>query len=542
MIYRGTIVDIHRRQLFWGEVAIEGEQITRIRPLQQGDGGPPYLLPGFVDAHVHVESSMLPPQEFSRLAAVHGTIATVSDPHEIANVLGVEGVYWMLANSQHSVFPILFGAPSCVPATSFETAGAVLDAATVRTLLEDERIGYLSEVMNYPAVLQGEPEVMEKIAAAHAYGKPIDGHAPGLRGASAAAYARAGITTDHECVTLDEALDKIAAGMHILIREGSAARNFDALHPLLGMYPQRVMFCTDDLHPDALVAGHINRIVARAVQQGYDLFDVLRAATLNPTLHYRLPIGLLREGDRADFITVESLRTFTVIETFIAGRCIAQEGKSLIPHSPSAAVNKWAPSFVRAEDFQLPAHAPLIRVIGALDGQLVTNHCIVEASIRDGMYVPDIERDLLLIAVVNRYAAAPPAVGFITGFGLRHGALASSVAHDSHNIIAVGASAEELTTAINAVIESRGGIAVCQGAQCMVLPLPIAGLMSNQDGYTVAQEYAALDRWAKQLGSPLRAPFMTLSFMALLVIPSLKISDRGLFDVERFEFVPIEAA
>ncbi|MCS7303002.1 MAG: amidohydrolase family protein, partial [Candidatus Kapabacteria bacterium] len=422
------------------------------------------------------------------------------------------------------------------------TAGAVLDAATVRTLLEDERIGYLSEVMNYPAVLQGEPEVMEKIAAAHAYGKPVDGHAPGLRGASAAAYARAGITTDHECVTLDEALDKIAAGMHILIREGSAARNFDALHPLLGMYPQRVMFCTDDLHPDALVAGHINRIVARAVQQGYDLFDVLRAATLNPTLHYRLPIGLLREGDRADFITVESLRTFTVIETFIAGRCIAQEGKSLIPHSPSAAVNKWAPSFVRAEDFQLPAHAPSIRVIGALDGQLVTNHCIVEASIRDGMYVPDIERDLLLIAVVNRYAVAPPAVGFITGFGLRHGALASSVAHDSHNIVAVGTSAEDLATAINAVIESNGGIAVCQGAQCRVLPLPIAGLMSNQDGYTVAQEYAALDRCAKQLGSPLRAPFMTLSFMALLVIPSLKISDRGLFDVERFEFVPIEAA
>lgn len=540
MIYQGTIVDIHARRLFWGEIVIEGERITHIHSLREGDHGPPYLLPGFVDAHVHIESSMLPPREFSRLAVLHGTIATVSDPHEIANVLGVEGVHWMLDNAADGAFPIMFGAPSCVPATQFETAGATLDADAVAALLADERIGYLSEVMNYPGVLHHEPGVMAKIAAAIAAGKPVDGHAPGLRGAQAAAYAAAGITTDHECTTLDEALDKIAAGMKIIIREGSAARNFDTLHPLIGSYPDRVMFCTDDLHPDALVGGHINRIVARAVSMGYDLFDVLRAASFNPAQHYRLPIGLLRVGDRADFITVESLRSFEVIETYIGGQCVVCQGEHTMEHRPCSTPNKWQALSVRVDDFRIPARGSLLRVIGALDGQLLTEHRIVEAPIRDGVYVPDRERDLALIAVVNRYSGAPPAVGFITGFGLHRGALASSVAHDSHNIVAVGTSPEELACAINAVIESQGGLAVCDGSECDVLPLPIAGLMSPDDGLTVAARYSALDRRAKELGSPLRAPLMTLSFMALLVIPSLKISDHGLFDGERFELVSLE--
>ncbi len=537
MIYQGTIVDIHQRTLYWGEIIIEGDRIARISVLHQGDGGPPYLLPGFIDAHVHIESSMLPPAEFSRLAAVHGTIATVSDPHEIANVLGTDGVEWMLANAVGAAFPILFGAPSCVPATVFETAGATLDARSVAELLADERIGYLSEVMNYPGVLAQDPEVMAKIAAARAAGKPVDGHAPGLHGDDAAAYAAAGISTDHECVSLEESLDKITAGMHIIIREGSAARNFAALHPLLGTHPERVMFCTDDLHPDELIAGHINRIVARAVQSGYNLFDVLRAASLNPAQHYRLSIGLLRPGDRADFISVESLRTFTVLETFVAGRCVARQGEPLHKALPCDRPNRWAATQVRPEDFLIPARSSTIRVIGARDGQLITDHLTFDARISSGFYAPDVERDLLLIAVVNRYHSAPPAVGFIHGFGLKQGALASSVAHDSHNIVAVGTSPDELATAINALIACGGGVAVCQGTNCHVLPLPIAGLMSNETGYRVAQQYSALDRQAKELGSPL----MTLSFMALLVIPSLKLSDRGLFDGARFTFVPLEA-
>jgi adenine deaminase len=541
MIYQGTVVDIHTRRMFWGELIVEGDRIERIRMLSDGDCGPPYILPGFVDAHVHIESSMLPPHEFSRLAAVHGTIATVSDPHEIANVLGTDGVRWMLRWAQQSAFPIMLGAPSCVPATTFETAGAVLDADAVAALLADESIGYLSEVMNYPGVLQRDADLMAKIAASVALGKPVDGHAPGLRGADAAAYAAAGISTDHECTSLDEALDKIAAGMHIIIRQGSAARNFAALHTLLDSHPDRVMFCTDDLHPDALVAGHINRLVAHAIQIGHDVFNVLRAASLNPARHYRLPIGLVRQGDRADFITVQSLRTCTVIETFVGGTCIAREGAPLETYSQCDTPNRWAPQAVHARAFMVPATSNRVRVIGARDGQLVTDHLIVDAPVERGIYCADIERDLLLITVVNRYTPSTPAVGFIKGFGLRRGALASSVAHDSHNIIAVGTSAEELATAVNALVESGGGLSVCEGHRCDVLPLPIAGLMSNRDGYHVAAQYAALDRRAKELGSPLSAPLMTLSFMALLVIPSLKISDRGLFDGVQFAPVPLEA-
>lgn len=541
MIYRGSIVDIHARELLLGELLIEGDRIRRITKVRSGDAGPPYLMPGFVDAHVHVESSMLPPSEFSRLAAVHGTVATVSDPHEIANVLGTEGVAWMLADADEATIPILFGAPSCVPATSFETAGAELDAEAVASLLADERIGYLSEVMNYPAVLAEDPEVMAKVAAARAVGKPIDGHAPGLRGSAAARYASAGIQTDHECTSLEEALDKIAAGMHILIREGSAAKNFAALHPLLERYPERVMFCTDDLHPDELTTGHINRIVARAVREGYNLFDVLRAASLNPAIHYNLPIGLLRPGDRADFLVVDSLETFEVVETYVAGRCVAREGVPLCNWRPCSTPNRWEVATVTTEDFCLPARSEQIHVIGARDGQLVTDHLVLDAPVREGFYLPDPTHDLAMIAVVNRYTPAPPACGFIRGFGLERGALASSVAHDSHNIVAVGASVEELVAAINALVVCGGGLAVAEGNTCQVLPLPVAGLMNERQGYDVAQKYRGLDVRAKELGSRLRAPLMTLSFMALLVIPALKLSDRGLFDVERFQPIPLEA-
>jgi adenine deaminase len=541
MIHRGTVVDIHSRELFLGEVVIDDGHIARIVRIRTGDGGPPYLMPGFVDAHVHIESSMLPPFEFSRRAAVHGTIATVSDPHEIANVLGVEGVTWMLSNAESAVFPIMFGAPSCVPATHFETAGAQLDSSAVAALLADERIGYLSEVMNYPAVLAGEPEIMAKIAAAKVVRKPIDGHAPGVRGNEAARYASAGIQTDHECTTLDEALEKLAAGMAILIREGSAARNFEALHPLIELHPNRVMFCTDDLHPDALVDGHINRLVARAVLAGYNLFDVLRAASVNPAKHYRLPIGLLREGDRADFIIVESLKSFDVSETYVAGNCVARDGQPLHPFHSCDTSNRWQAATVTSDDFRLVAQSSQIHVIGVRDGQLVTDHLVLAAPVQDGYYVPDPAEDLAMIAVVNRYTPAPPAIGFVRGFGLQRGALASSVAHDSHNIVAVGASIDELVQAINALVTCRGGLAVTEGSRCDVLPLPIAGLMSNRESTHVAAAYSALDARAKELGSALRAPLMTLSFMALLVIPALKLSDRGLFDVERFELISLEA-
>lgn len=537
---RGFVVDLFARRIFPAELSVHQGRIQAIVPMEAQQVERVYLLPGFVDAHVHVESSLLPPPEFARLATVHGTVATVSDPHEIANVLGIEGVRYMMRTGQQVPFKFCFGAPSCVPATRFESAGAELSADDIRTLFT-EGITYLSEMMNFPGVLSGEPDVLAKLAVARAMGRPIDGHAPGLRGEQVRQYAAAGITTDHECTELEEALEKIAAGMKILIREGSAARNFDALHPLLRLHPESCMFCTDDQHPDLLVQGHINELVRRAVALGYDLFDVLRAASLHPVQHYGLPVGLLRVGDPADFIVVEDLTDFRVLRTYINGELVANEGKPLLEHRSVECPNQFRARPKRVEEFRLPAQGTRARVIEAYDGQLLTGELLLPVRTHDGEVLPDPEQDILKLTVVNRYADAPPAVALIRGFGLRRGALASSVAHDSHNVIAVGASDEELCRAVNAVIEHRGGLAVVEGEEVLVLPLPIAGLMSPEDGYTVARLYTALDQRAKQLGSPLRAPLMTLSFMALLVIPALKLSDRGLFDGRSFRFTSLWA-
>lgn len=543
-----NVVDVFARTVRPATVRVASGRIAAIEPT--GPLGPdaalPYALPGFVDAHVHVESSLLVPSEFARLAVAHGTVATVSDPHEIGNVLGVAGVEYMLDNAAASPFKFCFGAPSCVPATPFETAGAEITAADIERLFQNPKIGYLAEMMNWPGVLNRDAGVMEKIALAHAAGRPVDGHAPGLRGADAARYASAGIATDHECFTADEARDKLAAGMKILIREGSAARNFDALIELLPAHYPDLMFCSDDKHPDTLVLGHIDALVRRAVALGNDVFDVLQVACVNPVAHYHLPVGLLRVGDPADFIVVDNLTDFRVRQTYLDGQLVAENGRSRLPAAPVAAANNFHAEPVRAEDFRLPAPAagagapaPTLRVIECFDGQLITARLDAPARVEAGNIVADPARDVLKLAVVNRYRAhVPPAVAFIKGFGLTAGALASSVGHDSHNITAVGCDDASLARAVNLVIGARGGLAaVGPGGEELLLPLPVAGLMSDQPGPAVAAAYAAIDALAKRLGSPLGAPFMTLSFMALLVIPSLKLSDKGLFDGEAFRFV-----
>ncbi|MCE7926843.1 MAG: adenine deaminase [Haliscomenobacteraceae bacterium CHB4] len=551
-----NLVDLHQRRIYPAEISIEGGRITRIRETGSVPAEAGYLLPGFVDSHVHIESSMLPPAEFARLAVVHGTVATVSDPHEIANVLGAEGVAFMLDDAARVPFKFCFGAPSCVPATAFETAGAVMDAVAVEKLLQHPAIGYLSEMMNFPGVLHGDAEVLAKIAVARRLGKPVDGHAPGLRGDDASRYFAAGITTDHECFTYEEGLEKARLGVKILIREGSAARNFEALWPLIKEFPGRVMFCSDDKHPDDLVRGHINELVLRALNNDCDLFDTLRAACLNPVGHYNLSVGLLREGDPADFVRVADLHSFRVLETWLDGQKAAENGQSLLPRLDTAAPNRFLAKPKMPADFQLPgfsaqpgqaatrSHRPTAnaRIIEALDGQIVTGSFWEELPVSDGLISPDPLRDMLKITVVNRYTPdSKPAVGFVRGFGLRQGALASSVAHDSHNIVAVGTDDAALCAAINAIIEAKGGISATDGTGgTRVLPLPIAGLMSQSDGYTLAREYSLLDTWTKEtLGCRLRAPFMVLSFLALPVIPQLKITDLGLFDVERFGFVPV---
>lgn len=532
-----NIVDIEARGIYRGTVQWRGGLVSDIVSAGAADPALPYLLPGFVDAHVHVESSMLVPTEFARLAVRHGTVAAVSDPHEIANVLGVAGVRFMLDNAAATPFHFLFGAPSCVPATPFETAGGRLGVEEVAELLDDPRIGYLSEMMNFPGVLAGDPEVKAKLDAARLRGLPVDGHAPGLTGEDARQYVAAGISTDHECFLLKEARDKLAAGMHILIREGSAARNFDTLQPLIASHPGRVMFCSDDKHPDDLAEGHMDRLVARAVAAGHDLFDVLAIACRNPVRHYRLPVGGLRPGDAFDAILVRDLKDFRVQATWLAGEKVAEDGRSLLPSVPVSPANVWRARPITLRDLDYPATGGPVPVIQALDGQLVTTESFETPPSVNGHLIPSVNSDLLLLLVLNRYQPEAPALAFIRGFGLRRGALASSVAHDSHNIVAVGASLPDLVAAVNSVVASGGGVSVADGGQIRSLPLPVAGIMSDRDGDEVAGRYAELDALARGLGSGLRAPFMTLSFMALLVIPELKLSDKGLFDGRSFSFV-----
>jgi len=535
----GRIVDLTTRTEYPGTVEFSGGVIRRL-VRDAHPRGPGLILPGLVDAHIHIESSMLPPSEFARLAVVHGTVATVSDPHEIANVLGAAGVAYMIADARRTPFKFHFGAPACVPATPWETSGAELDARAVTRLLAQPAVGYLAEVMDFPGVLARASELLAKIAAARRQGKPVDGHAPGLRGAAAAAYAAAGISTDHECFTLGEARDKIAAGMHILIREGSAAKNFAALAPLLKTHPARCMFCCDDLHPDRLVRHHIDAHVRRALATGADRFDVIACASANAVMHYGLPVGQLRAGDPADFIVVDGWRRFRVRRTYLAGRLAAAGGRSYLPREAIKPVNCFRAQPRRPEDFAVAARPGRLNVIEALNGQLVTRHRRLPARVVAGRTEADPARDLLKLAVINRYAPrAPVAIGFIRGFGLRAGAFASSVAHDSHNIVAVGADDVSLAAAVNLVIANRGGLSVAAPGRRAVLPLPIAGLMAMGDGRAVARRYLALDAFVKELGSRLDAPFMTLSFMALLVIPDLKLSDRGLFSGSRWEPQPL---
>ncbi len=536
----GNIVDVLNRKIFPGTISVEDGKIKSVTP---NDGKyDNYIMPGFVDAHVHVESSMLIPSEFARLSVLHGTVATVSDPHEIGNVLGVAGVRYMIANGKKVPFKFYFGAPSCVPATSFETAGAVITAEDIKKLFEEDGLKYLSEMMNYPGVLHRDPLVMDKINIAHSLGRPVDGHAPGLRGDNAKKYIEAGISTDHECFTLDEALDKIKYGMKILIREGSAAKNYEALHPLLKSHPDMVMFCSDDKHPNDLVISQIDDHVRRSVAYGYDLFDVLNAACVNPVKHYKLNVGLLQTGDPADMIVVNNLTDFKVLETYINGRLVADSGKSLIESVPSEIVNNFNTSRKQVSDFAINGEddgAPVIRVIKALDGQLITEELHEPAKLFDAKLVSNTDNDVLKIAVVCRYNNAKPGVAFIRNFGLKRGAIASCVGHDSHNIIAVGVTDEDICNAVNGIIDYKGGISVASSGNVEVLPLPIAGIMTNEDGYTIAEKYTRLDAMAKELGTKLHAPFMTLSFMALLVIPQLKLSDKGLFDGKKFEFVDL---
>jgi adenine deaminase len=538
MHIQGQIVDIKNRRIFSGEITVENGKITSITEKEHEVKD--YILPGFIDAHIHIESSMLVPSEFAKLAVLHGTVATISDPHEIANVLGKDGVYYMIENSKKVPLKFHFGAPSCVPATSFETAGAIIDSEGIKELMASPDIYYLAEMMNYPGVLFDDEEVLKKIAWAKHFGKPIDGHAPGLRGEPVKKYISAGITTDHECFTFDEAQEKLSLGMKVIIREGSAAKNFNALIDLLPEHYENMMFCSDDKHPDDLIVGHINLLCARAVAKGMDVFKVLQAACVNPVHHYNMNVGLLQEGDAADFIVVEDLVHFKIQQTYIDGELVAEHGNSFVQHVPFETPNNFNISAKEVSDFEIPSTASKIRVIEALEGQLITNEIHHESLLENGKIVSDVKNDILKMAVVNRYQDTKPAIAFIKNFGLKKGAIASSVAHDCHNIVVVGTSDEEICKAVNLIIKNTGGICAVNGDEAKSLALPVAGIISDKNGWETGKLYEEIDAMAKSLGSSLKAPFMTLSFMALLVIPDLKLSDKGLFSGNSFTFVDLE--
>jgi adenine deaminase len=535
---KGQYIDIVGKRIFPAAISVQEGVISAIQEIPAAPQH--FILPGFIDSHVHIESSMLIPSAFARLAVIHGTIGTISDPHEIANVCGVEGVHYMINNGKKVPFHFFFGAPSCVPATTFETAGASINSEEVATLLDNKDIYYLSEMMNFPGVLFKDEEVMKKIKAAHAVGKPVDGHAPGLMGEDAQKYIEAGISTDHECFTIEEAVDKLSYGMKILIREGSAAKNFEALYELIDDHPNSVMLCSDDKHPDSLVLGHINQLCARAVAKGLNVFNILKAACINPVVHYQLPTGMARVNDPGNFIVIEDLTHFKVAQTYINGQLVAEKGQSLIQPIDEKIINQFDTTLIKVEDIQVdlgtyPTKENKIAVIEAIDGQLITNYLWEDPTITDGKIISDTNKDILKIVVYNRYHPAAPKMAFIKNFGFKHGAIASTVAHDSHNIIAVGVNDHEIVQAINAVIQEKGGISCVKEQELKVLGLPVAGLMSKDDPYMVAEAYSTIDAMAKSLGSTLGSPFMTLSFMALLVIPHLKLSDKGLFDGDRFK-------
>jgi adenine deaminase len=533
----GNIVDVINKKIFPGIIRVKGKRIVKISLTRNPQNI--FIIPGLIDAHIHIESSMLVPSEFSRLAVRHGTIAAVSDPHEIANVLGIEGIKFMHLNGEKVPFKFYFGVPSCVPATDFETNGGKLDKKEIEELFLNYKFKYLAEVMNFPGVIAGDKNIIAKIRIARKLKKQIDGHAPGLTGKNLKKYVSQGITTDHESILIEEGREKILSGMNILIREGSAAKNFNELIPLIKEYPANIMLCSDDLHPDDLADGHINRLIKKGIDSGYDLFDMLRAATLNPKIHYNLDTGLLRENDPADFVLIDNTDNFSIIATYIEGKKVYENGKIKIKHIMAEDRNVFNCDRIKVRQLKVHARSARIKVMEVFDGKLYTKKLITSANIKDGKIISDINNDVLKIVVYNRYYKSMPAISFIKGFKLKKGAIASTIAHDSHNIIAVGVKDEDIANAINRLIKIRGGILLTDGDKFQEIQLSVAGLMTYKDGIQVAKEFREINDKVRLLGSSLRAPFMTLSFMALLVIPELKLSDRGLFDVRKFNFTDL---
>ncbi len=534
-VVEGQLVDVVNGKIVPSRVVMEGGKFTEIVTLPEAPNR--YLLPGFIDSHIHIESSQLCPSRFAEAAVPHGTTAVISDPHEIANVLGMKGVELMLEDSAKVPLRTFLTAPSCVPATQYERSGATIGVAEIESMLKDQRFVGLGEVMDVQGVLNDDPRIISKIKAAKAFWKGIDGHCPGLVGKDLVKYINAGMRTDHESLTSDEAEEKYFLGMWIQVREGSASRDLRSLMPFAKAH--ECMLVSDDLRAKDLVNGHLDVLLRKAVALGMPPMHAIRAVTAWPAWHYNLPGGSVAVGRTADLVIVEDLRNFKVLQVFIEGKLVAEDGVPLFLAEPRTNGLGILPRDLVADDLLLPAEGERasVRVIEAVPDRIESGSLVTELPVREGCVRAMPEQDVLHLALVNRYVDERPVLGFIKGFGLKRGAMATSVAHDSHHILAVGASVDDMAKAINAVSRS-GGYAVCDDNVISALPLEVAGLMSTSPARVVAQKENDLVELLASMGCKLPAPFMTLSFQSLLVVPELKIGDRGLFDTRRMEVVP----
>ena len=568
MKFTAYILDVLTDSVYPARITIEDGIFKQIIPIQvteetkiDVDG---LLLPGFIDSHIHIESSMITPAQFARIAVRHGTTSVICDPHEIANVCGIEGIEFMIENAKTVPFNFYFTAPSCVPATGFETSGAVLNSDEIEYLLQKDEVVALGEMMNFPGVINGDGEVLRKLELARQYRKPIDGHAPLVSGQDLDKYIEQYIITDHECSNFKEAIEKKQKGMKIMVRDGSSAKNMEALldfsaridhlknQESFGIIPTEVLsrrihspifdfIVSDDKHPNDLINGHLNLSVKKASELGIDIIKAIEMVTINPASHYSLEAGSIVTGAKADFIIVDNLHDFNIKKTYIGGECVFDGENVLFDVEDVDVSNTINADKKHACDFDIyfDGDECEVNVIKCYNGELLTKKSTATLKTKDGIVQPDIYEDVLKISVVERYGGNTITNAFIKGFGLKKGAIASSVAHDSHNIIVVGYSSEMMAEAVNTVIENRGGLAVVSEDFSDSLSLPIAGLMSNEDAFDVAKKLDVLHRMASALGCKLDSPFMTMAFMALLVIPSLKISDEGLFDGDNFEFIDV---
>ena len=536
MEIKGNIVDIKNRRIYKGTLITKNNIITDI--IEENNNNTEYILPGLINSHVHIESSMVTPLEFSKEAIKHGTVAVVTDPHEIANVLGVDGINFMLDNSKLSPLKFYFGVPSCVPATGFETSGAIINSKITDELLQKDSFKFLSEMMNFPGVIYDDQEVHKKLKSSLKYNKPIDGHAPGLKGTDLEKYISSGISTDHECTTYKEAEEKIKLGMKIQIREGSAAKDFQSLFQLIDNHTNNTMICTDDTHPDDLVKGHINVIIKQALDKELDIFNILQTVCINPVKHYNLEVGLLQKNDLADFIVIDNFENFNILKTIINGKVQFENNEIQFSNTSFNEINNFNAKPISISDITLSKTSNnKFNVINCFDGDLFTKRSIETIKTKNNTFISNTETDILKIVVYNRYNESKPIIGLIKGFGLKKGAIAQSIAHDSHNIIAVGTNDNDITNAINKIVENKGGISLADDNNILDIKLEIAGLMTNKPVKEIAEKYEFITHKTIELGSKLKSPFMTLSFMALLVIPEIKIGDKGIFDGVKFKFI-----